>query len=93
MPSKEIWESSVQIVLSSAYCDSLCSTPSIVIPLMSLLFLIKIPRISAHKRNEYGVNWFTLCTASLWVKITRCYSIVNNTRLYIIINGVNPAFG
>lgn len=53
MLSKELGEPSVKMVMLSAYCDSVYSTTSIEIPLMSLLFLLKIPSISAHKRNAY----------------------------------------
>ena len=53
MLSKELGEPSVKTFMSSAYCDSLYSSPSIVIPLMSLLFRIKIPSNFAHKRNKY----------------------------------------
>ena len=41
MPSKELGEPSVKMVVSSAYCESVYSTTSIESPLMSLLFLIK----------------------------------------------------
>ena len=40
--------------VSSAYWESLYSSSPNLIPLMSLLFLIDIPRISAHKRNRQG---------------------------------------
>ena len=40
--------------VSSAYCETLYSYLSIIIPLICLLFLILIAKISAHSRNKYG---------------------------------------
>lgn len=54
MPSIDVDEPSNIRDVSSAYWESLYSSPSITMPLMILLFLIIMPTISAHSRNRYG---------------------------------------
>lgn len=41
--------------VSSANCDILSSSPFILMHLMSPIYGIKIPRISAHIKNKYGM--------------------------------------
>lgn len=52
IPSNDSGDPSENRVVSSAYCESLYPSPSISIPLISLLFLIRIPKTSAHKRKK-----------------------------------------
>ena len=54
IPPRDCGEPSVKNDVSSAYCDILYSSPFILMLLMSLSFLIKMPRISAHIINMYG---------------------------------------
>ena len=52
IPSVEPGDPSEISDVSSAYWENLYSSSPNLIPQKSLLFLIDIPRISAHKRNR-----------------------------------------
>ena len=89
IPSRDWGEPSVNNDVSSEYCNILYSSPFILMPLMSLLFRIKMSRISAHIINKYG-EIFSLPTSSSRLELFWYYPILYNTWTNIFIKDFYP---
>lgn len=66
IPFKDSGDPFVTRDVSSAYWEILYSSPSIVIPYISSLYLINTPTILAHNKNKKGEMKFGLPAYSLF---------------------------